>query len=158
MKISVLVCSRSRRSELEYLVEILNNIVTTFNCEIIVVEETEEPAPVEGALYISHPIMNKGIPYARNLALKHASGDIIVFIDDDCMVDKKWLDSLIEPFNDAMVVGVQGGVTVPEHTNAIGWAEIILGFPGGGVKRIVSAGNKTQETQEISTLKPKQLY
>lgn len=152
MKISVLVCSKSRRNELENIVEILNNIVTTFNYEIIVVEETEESSPISGTLYISHPIENKGIPYARNLALKYASGDIVVFIDDDCMVDREWLDLLIEPFNDAMVIGVQGGVTVPEHTNAIGWAEIILGFPGGGVKRIVSAGNKTQETQEISTL------
>jgi len=43
-------------------------------------------------------------------------------------------------------------VTVPESTNAIGWAESILGFPGGGVRRIQLANGKIQESSAISTL------
>jgi len=47
---------------------------------------------------------------------------------------------------------VQGGVIVPEHTNAIGWAESLLGFPGGGVSRVYQAKGQPQETREVSTL------
>lgn len=152
MNISILICSRSRRKELENLVELLNKTVSNHNYEIVVVEETETTSAIEGALYISHPVENKGIPYARNLALKHASGEIVVFLDDDCQLKENWLDRLIAPFSDKMVIGVQGGVTAPGHTNAIGWAESILGFPGGGIRRIIDAENQKQETREISTL------
>jgi len=113
MNISILICSRSRRKELENLVKAINNTVSNHNYEIVVVEETEASSGIKGALYISHPIMNKGIPYARNLALKHASGEVIVFLDDDCQLKENWLDRLIAPFSDKMVIGVQGGVSVP---------------------------------------------
>jgi GT2 family glycosyltransferase len=125
---------------------------TELNYDVIAVEETEEPAPIDGALYISHPVQDNGISYARNLALQHASGEIVVFIDDDCQIHEKWLDQLVAPFNDEKVVGVQGGVTVPEGSNAIGWAESMLGFPGGGIRRILDAQDTNQETVEISTL------
>jgi GT2 family glycosyltransferase len=58
----------------------------------------------------------------------------------------------LEPLQKTSVVGVQGGVTVPDATNALGWAESILGFPGGGIKRILDSNGKAQETKEISTL------
>lgn len=152
MKISILVCSKSRRRGLENLVTILTRMATGLNYEIIAVEETEKPSPIEGALYFSHPVENKGIPYARNLALQHASGEVVVFIDDDCLIHEKWLDQLVAPFADEKVVSVQGGVTVPEDSNAIGWAETMLGFPGGGIRRIIDAQDTNQETVEISTL------
>lgn len=120
--------------------------------EIVVVEETDSPIPIDGARYISHPVANRGIPYARNLALANASGQIIVFLDDDCIVYDRWLDSLLEPFKDDSVVGVQGGVTVPESTSAIGWVESILGVPGGGIRRVIQSKGEIQETREISTL------
>lgn len=127
-------------------------MATSLNYEIIIVEETEKPSPIKGTLYISHPVENKGIPYARNLALQYASGEIVVFIDDDCLIQEKWLDQLVAPFTDKKIVGVQGGVIVPEGSNAIGWAESMLGFPGGGIRRVSNANNSNQETVEISTL------
>ncbi|MEW6670457.1 MAG: hypothetical protein AB1427_02065, partial [Thermodesulfobacteriota bacterium] len=50
------------------------------------------------------------------------------------------------------VVGVQGGVTVADSTRSIGWAESILGFPGGGVGRILGAAHHNRPTHEVSTL------
>ena len=125
---------------------------TNYNFEVVVVEETDIPLPINGVDYVPHPIANHGIPYARNLALAHANGDIIVFLDDDCTIHRGWLDTLLEPFRDDSVVGVQGGVTVPNGTNAIGWAESILGFPGGGIRRVIQAKGEMQDTREISTL------
>jgi glycosyltransferase involved in cell wall biosynthesis len=150
--ISILICSRDRRRDLERLIESIKNLDSDRSPEIVVVEETDNPIQIDGIRYIPHPIANRGIPYARNLALANATGEIIVFLDDDCRIRNGWLDNLLEPFKDDSVVGVQGGVTVPNETNAIGWAESILGFPGGGIRRAWEAKGKNQDTREISTL------
>jgi GT2 family glycosyltransferase len=150
--ISIVICSRDRRKDLEALITSLIKMETNFHFEIIVVEETDNPIPISGAIYVPHPIANRGIPYARNLALANAKGKIIVFLDDDCIIHNEWLDNLLEPFNDDSVVGVQGGVTVPIGSNALGWVESILGVPGGGIRRVYEAKGENQETREISTL------
>ncbi len=121
--------------------------------QIVVVEETDDPRPVEGADYVPHPVRNLGIAHARNLALAHARHDLIVFVDDDCRVAPDWLGRLLAPLlEDDAVLGAQGGVTVPEGTNAIGWAESLLGFPGGGVARIIHSAGQAKDTLEVSTL------
>ena len=150
--ISILICSKDRRSELENLVKSLKDIQIKKSFQIVVVEETDNPFPIHGVKYVSHPYANRGIPYARNMALRYAEGEIFVFVDDDCVLHNGWFEKLLQPLEDASVIGVQGGVTVPEGTNAVGWVESILGFPGGGIKRIFEAKGKNQDTREISTL------
>lgn len=150
--ISILICSRDRRKDLEKIIDSLKNMDTAHLFEIVVVEETNNPIPIDGARYIPHPVADRGIPYARNLTLANANGQIVVFLDDDCRIHNGWLDSLLEPFKDESVVGVQGGVTVPESTSAIGWVESILGVPGGGIRRVIQSKGEIQETREISTL------
>ncbi|MEW6673844.1 MAG: glycosyltransferase, partial [Thermodesulfobacteriota bacterium] len=73
--------------------------------EIVAVEETNDPAFFEGVTYVAHPVADRGIPYARNLGLQHATGDLVVFIDDDCIIHERWLDNLLAPFADEAVVG-----------------------------------------------------
>jgi GT2 family glycosyltransferase len=150
--ISILICSRERRNELEHLVSKLRNMNTPYTIQIVVVEETDHPRPIEGVEYVAHPVANRGISYARNLTLTQARGDILVFLDDDCIIHEGWLENLLEPFQDESVLGIQGGVTVPQSTNAIGWAESLLGFPGGGLGRVLKAKGSSQRTKEISTL------
>ncbi len=150
---SILICSKNRRSLLECLVGELQQLKSKFSLEIVVVEETEDGEAISGVKYISHPLCGRGIGYARNLALKHACGDILVFVDDDCVVSRGWLEKLIQPLvEDDNLLGVQGGVTVPAQSNSIGWAETLLGFPGGGLKRILETDGKWQDTQDVSTL------
>ena len=120
--------------------------------EIVVVEETGDPRPPDGVVYIPLPVHNRGIAYARNRAIAGAAHELVAFVDDDCRVAPDWLQTLLTPFADADVLGVQGGVTVPEGTNAIGWAESLLGFPGGGIGRVHRACGRLQETVEVSTL------
>lgn len=150
--VSVLICSKNRRKDLERLVESLKKQACSVYYEIVVVEETDEPNTLPEIRYISHPVKNFGIAYARNLALSKASGELIVFIDDDCTPKDGWLDNLISPFEDKSIIGVQGGVSIPANASAIGWAETLLGFPGGGIKRIIEAAGTHPRTIEISTL------
>ena len=150
--ISILICSRDRRNEMELLVAEIQRLDSPYTLEIVAVEETDSPRPIEGVKYVAHPVANRGIPYARYLALSNANGRIIIFLDDDCIIREGWLDNLLRPLNDDSIVGVQGGVCVPDDTNPLGWAESILGLPGGGIRRVHLSKGKTQDTREISTL------
>ncbi len=52
----------------------------------------------------------RGIPYARNRGIRNASGDIIAFIDDDCIADENWLKYIEIPFIRDPNVGAVGGL------------------------------------------------
>lgn len=60
-----------------------------------------------------------GLAFARNLGAKLAKGSIIVYTDDDCIVDKTWLKNLIAVFNNyKLIIGV-GGPVYPLHPQSI---------------------------------------
>lgn len=56
---------------------------------------------------------------ARNCGLRHAKGEIIAFIDADCIAEKKWLKNLVEPFQDGRVGIVAGEVLSDKPNNLI---------------------------------------
>jgi len=150
--VSVLICTRDRREMLDMLLADLRRQRYDGEIEIVVVEEADQPQKPEGVKYVHLPVRNLGIAYARNWAVAEATHALVVFVDDDCRVAPDWLDKLLVPFADADVLGLQGGVTVLDGTNAIGWAETLLGFPGGGISRVQQAAGLVQETTEVSTL------
>ena len=51
----------------------------------------------------------QGTSTARNAGIKHATGDIIVFTDDDCIADKDWLRYMELPFLRDPSIGIVGG-------------------------------------------------
>lgn len=55
----------------------------------------------------------RGIPNAMNRALQRARGQIFIRVDDDVEIPKKWLESLLMPFNDQSVCGATGPTFVP---------------------------------------------
>lgn len=57
---------------------------------------------------------NRGPACARNLGIKVASGDIVAFIDDDCIASSQWLKAINEAF-DGQIGGVEGKI-IPKHT------------------------------------------
>src|ERR1044072_4254991 len=62
-----------------------------------------------GAHVISH-VRNLGVQHARNTALRASKGDILVYLDDDCVTSKQWLKALVAPFADKKVVALGGRV------------------------------------------------
>ncbi len=51
---------------------------------------------------------HRGPATARNLGAKETKGDLLLFIDSDCVADSNWVQEMTKPFENSDVVGVQG--------------------------------------------------
>ncbi len=49
----------------------------------------------------------------RNIGIAHASNEILVFVDDDVVVEDTWLENLLRHYGDSSVGGVGGRVKIP---------------------------------------------
>jgi GT2 family glycosyltransferase len=58
-----------------------------------------------------------GAGRVRTTGLRHASGDIVVFLDDDAEAEPDWLEKLVQPYDDDAVVAV-GGESMPNFETA----------------------------------------
>ncbi len=45
---------------------------------------------------------------ARNTGIDMAKGEIVIFVDSDCIVEKNWMEEIVKPFSDKSVGGVIG--------------------------------------------------
>ena len=49
-----------------------------------------------------------GLSAARNLALSHANGEIIGFLDDDVLLFPEWAEETVKTYDDSSVIGATG--------------------------------------------------
>ena len=114
--ISVLLCTRNRQTKLPKAIEsILRNSYRDF--ELIVVDQsTDEESRVKAESFRDPRLVyirtaTVGLSRARNIAIRAARGDIVAFVDDDCICDPNWLSSIVAEFKrDSSVMGVFGRV------------------------------------------------
>ena len=148
--ISIVIISRDRHELLEGAVKsILKMDYPSERYEIVVVEEGDKPFAVSQTKYVFLPRRNLGLGYARNQGVTHSKGEIILFTDDDCIVDKNWANEMVRAIAENKVKGV-AGTTLAQKGNSIGRCEEILGFPGGGLKRHLKANGKITPTKLLS--------
>jgi glycosyltransferase involved in cell wall biosynthesis len=149
--VSVIICSKNRH---DLLLKAVDSVVrcdyAPDKVEIIVVEESEKPLPVEGVKYVYLPPKNLGLGYTRNRGIANAFGEIIAFTDDDVIASKEWLKELVFTFEDPEVMGVAGLVRT-QRGSAVNETEEILGLPGGGLKALERSGGKIVATGLLST-------
>ncbi|MFN0151719.1 MAG: glycosyltransferase family 2 protein [bacterium] len=50
-----------------------------------------------------------GVSHARNAGVAAARGEILLFIDDDCEADPRWIERLVAPFALNPHIGIVGG-------------------------------------------------
>lgn len=58
-----------------------------------------------------------GLSGARNTGIKNAKGNIIVFIDDDAVADKDYINHLLKNYSDKNVAGVGGKILPKDISN-----------------------------------------
>lgn len=149
--ISVLICTKDRRQDVaRALASLRADGVEREGVEIVVIEETAQPQPIAGVRYVPLPPEGRGFAHVRNRAVDAAKGSLLVFVDDDCEVERGWFDALLAPMADPAVAGTAGAVMVRD-CNAVGYAENILGFPGGGLRYVAAAHGRVVPTRFLST-------
>jgi GT2 family glycosyltransferase len=136
---SIVICTRDRPDSVRTtLNSILDCRYPATRYEIIVVDnaatgdsivdlvETEFQGEI-GVSVVKEP--EPGLSHARNRGLDAAQGEIVVFADDDVLVDRDWIATLAAAFERAENAGATSGLTLPDvlETPTQRWIE---GFGG----------------------------
>lgn len=112
--------------------------------EVLVVTDHEEPAP-EGARVLASGPVPPGVK--RNLAARHAAGDVLAFIDSDAYPRPDWLRNAVRVL-EAGAGAVGGpGVTPPHDPPLAQVSGLVLGSPlmGGRLSARYSTGAERED-------------
>ena len=151
--VSVVIVTKGRHAMVARAVEsVLSAEYPTEKRQVVVLEETDTPRPISGpgVVYRTIPEQGLGFGFARNEALRHAEHPLIVFADDDCVVERDWLVEIVTPIRTGKAAAVGGAVLVPT-CGPVGQCENILGFPGGGAHYLNNAKGRVVPCQTFST-------
>ena len=152
--VDIVVVSRGRHELLRKAVALVSGVdYPSDKMRIVVIEETDEPQPlaVDGVDYRAIPMRDLGFAHARNEALRCVVAPVVVFTDDDCVVERDWLKEIVGPLvRDQSVQAVAGAVLVPS-CGPVGKCENVLGFPGGGLKTLHAADGELVHRKTFST-------
>ncbi len=112
--------------------------------EIIVVDDASSDHTPQ-VIKTFHNVMavfleqNRQAAFCRNLAAEKAGGDILAFIDSDCICTPQWLNDLIPAFNDPCVAAVGGRIDSVYKDSALDQYET--------VKSSLIMGNRERQSQ-----------
>jgi glycosyltransferase involved in cell wall biosynthesis len=80
-----------------------------------------------------------GVLFARNTGIRMAGGDILVFADDDFIVNKDWVKNLIPDYDDEHVMCCTGRMLPYRHDEASSVVYRTMGYDRGISRRIFTA-------------------
>ncbi|WP_309236431.1 glycosyltransferase family 2 protein [Microcoleus sp. FACHB-672] len=116
--VSVIICTRDRADQLVKCLFALQNLSTPPK-EIIVVDNAPSSdatrqlvSEMPAVRYVLEP--KPGLSVARNTGIRHSTGEIIAFTDDDVEVHPDWIARLQQGFSDPKVMAVTGLVLPAE--------------------------------------------
>lgn len=113
MKFSLIMATVGREKDIPIFLDSLKN-QTYKNFELIVVDQNQDDRveklliPYSEKFTIHHIRSEKGLSKARNKGLKHATGDIIAFPDDDCVYKEDVLENVRKIVLEHKADGVTG--------------------------------------------------
>lgn len=113
--VSVIVPVYNRKEDIGECLDSLAALVYPADkVEVIVVDDasTDSSAAIAAqhkARVVRLPV-NRGQSAARNVGVMHASGELLAFIDSDCIADPAWLQDLVPYFQDSRTALVGGYV------------------------------------------------
>jgi cellulose synthase/poly-beta-1,6-N-acetylglucosamine synthase-like glycosyltransferase len=122
LKVSVIVCGYNEEKDLPSCLHSLR-IQTYPSYEVVVVDDgsidaTSKIAASYGTKVIC--IKHSGLATARNVGVRHSTGEILAFLDGHCVVDKDWIRNIVDCFNSGKKVGMVGGpYLTPEDAHFI---------------------------------------
>lgn len=113
-RVSIIIPVRNRPEDISTCLQSLAGLAYPVdNLEIIVVDDasTDNTPKVISEFPVNLIALkeHRQASYCRNLAARKAGGDILAFIDSDCLADPLWLQDLVPAFTDPSV-GAVGGI------------------------------------------------
>jgi len=75
-------------------------------------KQTMAPASIE---VIDDSETDYGPGVSRNIGWKRGSGRYVAFIDDDCLAEQDWIESLQRVFSENEIGGIEGGITTTDE-------------------------------------------
>ena len=124
--LSVIICTYNREKYLyNVLKSIAENDFPADQYEIVLInnnstDRTEEECrrfvedfPEVRFRYFVEP--RQGLSYARNRGLTESKGDIVVFVDDDALVNKAYLQTYADFFDRHPEIEAAGGPIIPQY-------------------------------------------
>jgi glycosyltransferase involved in cell wall biosynthesis len=108
MRVTVAVCTWNRSQLLQQSLEHMTHLIIppALDWELLIVNNacSDGTDRVIAAFFPRLPLRrlfepNPGLSHARNLAVREASGEYIVWTDDDALVDETWLAGYVEAFH-----------------------------------------------------------
>jgi GT2 family glycosyltransferase len=122
MMFSIIVCSHERSGQLIEFIKSSNKL-SYKNFETIVIDSSKRPISKKFqkmcSLYLHRPEL-KPVCKKKNLAASNAKGDILIFTDDDCELDKKFLKSYEKAFLDKDISVCTGrAITHKDYKNEL---------------------------------------
>ena len=119
--LSIAICTKDRAKRLARLLGSLQGVkdASRFRTtEILVIDNAsidgatrETAAGFAEVRYVFEP--RAGLDFARNAAVRHATGELLAFLDDDVVVDRDWLDGLFTAWQSCPDAGGFTGLVLP---------------------------------------------
>lgn len=136
-KLSVIICTHNPR--MDYLERVLNSLkfqtLSKDSWELLLVDNASH-IPLDSQLELSwHPQYNYvredelGLTPARLRGISESKSEILVFVDDDNVLDSEFLELTAKIAIDFPFIGAWGGQILPEFEfSPPEWAEPFLGY------------------------------
>ncbi|MEP5253970.1 MAG: glycosyltransferase [Winogradskyella arenosi] len=110
--ISVIIPTRNRYSYVKLLIQDVHKQELNETYELIVVDQSTNPEHLEDCKHII--TATTGPCFSRNLAVKSAIGNVLVFLDDDARIGSNFLEEITRPILKEEFSAVSGAVCDPE--------------------------------------------
>jgi glycosyltransferase involved in cell wall biosynthesis len=120
--VSVIVCTHNRAHRLEQTLNSLQQMTVPVDVpwELVIVDNNSSDNTQEiidafaskSSLNVKYVFeRHQGVSRTRNTGLHASSGNIIAFTDDDCIVDRHWIETISKEFqSDESIAGIGGRV------------------------------------------------
>ena len=123
LAISIIIPAFNAERTIEQCLNAINKALPTKK-EIIVVDDGSTDRTREIASKFTIKLLcqtkNKGAAAAKNVGLAHSSGEIVAFIDSDCIIQENYFTDLLKVLNETKFpVGGVGGLILPFESGLI---------------------------------------
>jgi glycosyltransferase involved in cell wall biosynthesis len=124
VRLSVVICTKDRPQE---LATCLGSIATQrlAPMEVVIVDSSAtapEAVVAEFRRRVGYPVelirAEPGLPHQRNVGIDAAKGDVVVFLDDDVVLEDEYLEEIARVYeaDASRAIGGVGGAQVPDPT------------------------------------------